>query len=68
MKAVTLLLVSGVIVVAFLGGCHKEKPQDAVWNRDGLGNIVELEPAPEKDFPLDADREEEKEEKHWCAA
>lgn len=69
MKAVTLLLVSGIIVLVFLGGCRKEV-KDTVWNRDGLDKIVELEPYPDKDFPIvtTLEIEVEEEEDHWCAA
>ena len=80
MKAATLLLVSGVILVSLVG-CKKSPSKDAVWNRDNLGAIVELEPASldltttsrqqsnhkaSKQEILEIETEEE--EEHWCNA
>jgi hypothetical protein len=67
MNSVTKLLASGIILVS-LAGCKKTPTKDAVWNRDNLGAIVEIEPVPDDYLPNVSPEELETEEEHWCNA
>jgi hypothetical protein len=73
MKAVTALLVSYIILTSF-SGCKRTPENDAVWNRDNLGAIVELEPTELDLTPTPREKnklaipEVESEEEHWCSA